>query len=98
MMSQPINISDWKVYIIQAIDGKLYTGITNDLKRRLDEHKKKIKGARFFYFSNPDKVVFHESHPNRSHASKREILIKKMSRKEKLELIKSAENELGINN
>lgn len=75
----------WVVYIIQAESGKLYTGITNNMERRLSAHVGK-KGARFFHFSPPEKVVFQELHPNRSEASKREIAIKKMTRKEKLSL------------
>ena len=77
----------WTVYIIQAKSGKLYTGITNDLDRRLEEHREGVKGARFFRFSGPKKVLFRESHPNRSEASKREAEIKKMSREQKLALV-----------
>lgn len=80
----------WEVYIIQTKAGKLYTGITNDLARRLEEHRTGKKGARFFHFSDPKKILFRESHPNRSEASKREASIKKLSRKEKLALIASS--------
>lgn len=76
----------WVVYIIQAKSGKLYTGITNNMERRLKAHSGK-KGARFFHFSCPEKVVFQELHPNRSEASKRELAIKKMTRIEKLSLL-----------
>lgn len=79
-------MSHWEVYIIQTESGKLYTGITNDLERRFSEHQKARKGARFFRISKPVKIVFRESHPNRSEATKRESAIKKMSRKEKLAL------------
>lgn len=78
----------WEVYIIQTETGQLYTGITNDLKKRLEAHSKERKGgARFFRISGPKEVLFRESHPNRSEASKRESMIKKMSRAEKLEMI-----------
>jgi len=77
----------WTVYIIQAKSGKLYTGITTDLKRRFQEHKKKRKGASFFHFSSPERIVFQESHPNRSKASIREGAIKKMTLEEKIKLI-----------
>jgi putative endonuclease len=80
---------EWEVYIIQDISGKLYTGITKDLKRRFSEHKSGKKGAKFFSFAAPDKIVFQEKHTCRSSASKKEAAIKKMSRKEKLELIAS---------
>lgn len=77
----------WVVYMIQTRSGKLYTGITTDLQRRFEEHKKGKKGARFFHLSDPDKIVYHKSYPNRSRATKREIEIKKMTRQQKLDLI-----------
>ncbi len=89
-------IKGWQVYMIQTESGKLYTGITNRLEQRFEAHKNKQKGARFFYFSNPDKIVFRESHPNRSEASKREASIKKMTRKEKLLMIKESSMPLSI--
>lgn len=76
----------WKVYIIRTQSGKLYTGITKDLERRLSQHKQKT-GARFFHISDPESVVYTETHPDRSAATKREIEIKKMSREEKMNLI-----------
>jgi putative endonuclease len=78
----------WEVYIIETETGMLYTGITSDMERRLQQHRTS-KGAKFFHFSSPEKIVFRESHPNRSSASKRESAIKKMSRQEKLLLIDS---------
>ncbi len=81
--------NQWEVYIIQAKSGKLYTGITNNIERRFAAHHQRQKGARFFYFSEPDKIVFRENCANRSEASKREIAIKKMKRPEKLALIKA---------
>lgn len=83
------NLNTWVVYIIQAKSGKLYTGITNNMESRLAAHKNS-KGARFFHFSGPEKVLYQEHHPNRSEASKREHAIKKMSRQEKLMLIKTS--------
>jgi putative endonuclease len=77
----------WEVYMIQARSGKLYTGITNDLDRRFAAHQSGQKGARFFRFSCPEKILFRESHPDRSSASKRESAIKKLNRPEKLKLL-----------
>lgn len=77
----------WVVYMIQTASGKLYTGITNDMERRFEEHQNHRKGARFFNISSPEKIVFCEPHTNRSEASKRECAIKKMSRQQKLGLI-----------
>lgn len=80
---------EWKVYIIQAESGKLYTGITNDLEKRFASHLGEKKGARFFHFSSPEKIVYTEPQPDRSHASIREAAIKKMTRQEKLALIEN---------
>jgi putative endonuclease len=79
--------NDWFVYIIEAENGNLYTGITTDLERRFSEHQSKQGGARFFHTSAAKQMVFHEPHPDRSSASKREATIKKLSRKAKLALI-----------
>ena len=81
------SILSWKVYIIQAENGFLYTGITTNLERRFQEHLNRQKGARFFSLSRPKIVLFQENYPCRSSASKRECEIKKMSRKQKLNLI-----------
>lgn len=80
-------MTHWEVYMIRSSSGKLYTGITNHLERRFTEHQKGSRGARFFYFSKPEAIVFREFHPDRSSASRRECAIKKMTRAEKLLLI-----------
>jgi putative endonuclease len=79
--------SKWEVYIIEAESGKLYTGITNDLDKRFADHLNGRKGARFFHFSAPKKVLFREACANRSEATQREIQIKKLNRMQKLDLI-----------
>ncbi|MBA3815863.1 MAG: GIY-YIG nuclease family protein [Parachlamydiaceae bacterium] len=76
----------WTVYIIQTYSGKLYTGITNCLEQRLKAHSSQSKGAKFFRFSPPQKIIYSEAHPNRSEASKRESAIKKMTRLEKIKI------------
>lgn len=73
--------------MIQAKSGKLYTGMTNDLEKRLDAHTSKKTGAKFFHFSSPERLVYTEIQESRSAAAKRECAIKKMSRAEKLELM-----------
>lgn len=72
----------WQVYIIRTVSGKLYTGITTDINRRLKEHENK-KGAKYFRLEKPENIVFLEHHQNRSEATKREIQIKKLNKKEK---------------
>lgn len=80
---------NWEVYIIQADNGKLYTGITRNLDKRFKDHLESKNGAKFFRFSRPKKIVFRESHPNKSEALKKESKIKKMNRALKLKLIHS---------
>jgi putative endonuclease len=76
----------WFLYIVKCLDASLYTGITTDIPRRIKEHNSK-KGA--FYTKNkvPVELVYQEAMPNQSEARKREAEIKKLTRKQKLELI-----------
>ena len=67
-------------------DGTLYTGITTDLERRLDEHNNSPKGAKYTRTRRPVSLVYSEEALNRSEATKREIFIKKMNRTQKLKL------------
>lgn len=83
----------WEVYIVQTESGKLYTGITTDVKRRFAEHTGKTRGAKFFRTSRPKKIVFAEKHKDRASASAREAEIKKMTRGEKLALIEGTGEE-----
>jgi putative endonuclease len=78
---------EWFVYIIEASDGSLYTGITTDVERRFSEHCGSQKGAKFFRGREPRKVVYQESHIDRSSALRREAEIKKLKRQVKLGLI-----------
>ncbi|MDD5291983.1 MAG: GIY-YIG nuclease family protein [Candidatus Omnitrophica bacterium] len=76
----------WRVYIIECNDGKLYTGITNNLKRRIKEHNSG-NGCRFTKYRAPVKLVRSEKALNRSRALKREAQIKRLTRKDKDKLI-----------
>lgn len=77
----------WYVYIVKCKDSTLYTGITTDPDRRILEHNTSNKGAKYTKARRPVKLIYFEVFENRSLASKREYEIKKMSRKEKLQLI-----------
>ena len=82
---------DWLVYIIEADDASLYTGITTDVERRFSEHlRQKRGGARYFSGRKPRRVVFAEAGHTRSSASRREAEIKKLSRADKQALIRTA--------
>ncbi|MDH3979180.1 MAG: GIY-YIG nuclease family protein [Gammaproteobacteria bacterium] len=77
---------DWQVYIILCTDNSLYTGITNDIERRLSQHGGK-QGAKYFRGRKPKQLVYLEAGHTRSSASRREADIKKLGRVEKLRLI-----------
>jgi len=81
------------IYIVQCADDTLYTGISTELERRVKEHNESEKGAKYTRVRRPVKLVYSESYPDRSTASKREYEIKKkMSRLKKLEMIKGFES------
>jgi putative endonuclease len=73
-------------YILQCADGTFYTGWTTDPERRITQHNKGI-GAKYTSTRRPVKLVYLETHPNRTEAMKRELAIKKMKRVQKSELL-----------
>ncbi len=77
------------VYILECSDGTLYTGITTDVKRRINEHNSSNLGAKYTKARRPVKLVYVEEFENRSDVSVREDDIKKMTREQKLQLINS---------
>lgn len=83
--NRPMN---WHVYIIRCTDNSLYTGITNDVRRRMAEHGGN-RGAKYFRGRAPRELVYVEGGHSRSSASQREAEIKKMQRAEKERLIAS---------
>ncbi len=81
---------NWQVYILRCRDDTLYTGITNDLKKRLQTHNEK-RGARYTRSRLPVTLVYREEALSRSLASRREAAIKKLPRSKKLKLITESE-------
>ena len=75
------------VYILECQDKSLYTGITNNLKRRLKDHQTG-KGGHYTTAHPGKRFRYFEKHPTRSSALKREAMIKKLTRAKKLALIK----------
>lgn len=77
------------VYILECSDNSLYTGITTNIEKRLNEHNTSPKGAKYTKARRPVKLVYQEPAQDRSAASKREYAIKKLTRTKKLQLIKT---------
>ncbi len=76
------------VYILRCSDDSLYTGITRDLDRRIDEHNRDDQlGAAYTRSRRPVNLVYHEVLPTRSDASRREHQIRQMSKQEKEDLL-----------
>ena len=73
-------------YIVRCADGTLYTGVTTDLVRRLEEHNQG-KGSRYTASRRPVQLVWKEELSNRSLAQRREAEIKRWRREKKLALI-----------
>ncbi|WP_432744586.1 GIY-YIG nuclease family protein [Methylobacter sp. G7] len=85
---------NWQVYMILCTDDTLYTGITIDVARRFSQHADK-QGAKYFRGRQPKQLVYVETGHDRSTASKREIVIKKLPRLEKFQLLASEINKVG---
>jgi putative endonuclease len=81
------------VYIILCSDASLYTGITNNLERRFEQHKNGT-GGHYTRSKEVKKIVYTEEYPDRSSALKREAQIKGLRREKKLNLIKFGNSSL----
>ena len=78
----------WIVYILRCADGTLYTGITNNPDRRLNQHNAGT-ASRYTRSRLPVAMLYRENQPSKSSALKRELEIKALSRDAKLKLIKA---------
>lgn len=72
-------------YVLKCSDGSLYTGWTNDMKKRLKAHNEG-RGAKYTRGRTPAGLVYLEEFDTKEAAMRREAAIKKMSRAEKLKL------------
>ncbi len=77
----------YTLYILQCKDGTLYTGVTTDVDRRVAEHKAGT-GARYTRARGVRRLVYTEECGTRSQALKRELVVKALSRVQKLALAK----------
>ena len=82
------------VYIVECVDGTLYTGWTTDIERRLKEHNAGI-GSKYTRGRGPVSLRHLEEFPSKGEALKREWKIKKLSRTQKLQLIERSNFKIG---
>ncbi len=78
----------WYVYILRCRDDTLYTGMTDDLEKRLTAHNAG-KGAKYTRGRGPVTLVYHEAFDTATDARKREYRIKQLTRQQKLALIET---------
>jgi putative endonuclease len=79
----------WTVYLLRCRDGSLYTGITNDLSSRLERHNAGTASA-YTRARRPVRLVYQEPQRDRSAALRREAALRRLSRVEKLALVRRA--------
>lgn len=90
--SGPTN-SQWYVYIVQTSRALYYTGISTDVERRFQEHRDMFegrvnaKGAKYFRGNEPVGIVYREQCASRQLASRREYVIKRMTKAQKRQLV-----------
>jgi len=79
----------WHVYILRCADGSLYTGVARDLQRRLLQHNGALAGgSRYTRGRRPVELLWSDVEVDRSAAQRREASIKKLSRDQKLRLLR----------
>lgn len=83
-------MKQWILYMLECKDGTLYTGITDDLPRRMQAHASG-KGAKYTRGRGPLTLRYTENCQDHSQALRREIQIKRLTKKEKLALFENAE-------
>lgn len=81
----------WYLYILRCKDGSLYTGITTDVSRRLEEHRRG-KGAKYTRGRGPLELVYRQACGSHSQALKRELEVKALKRERKEQLLIEWEN------
>lgn len=85
----------WNVYMLKCKDGAIYTGVTDSLLRRFEEHVQG-KGGHYTSYNRPKEILYKESFENRLDAERREQQIKCWSHAKKLALIKGDKEKLRV--
>ena len=81
-------LMNYFVYILRTSSNTLYVGQTNNLEKRIKEHKEKSpKSAKYIRYFDSFELVYHEKHSTRSEAMKKEASLKKLSKAKKEALI-----------
>jgi UV DNA damage endonuclease len=86
LKSATLPADSWFVYLLRCADGSLYTGVTNDLRRRCEQHNTG-SASRYTRSRLPVRLVYQEAQATRSLALKRELKVKALSKQKKESLI-----------
>jgi len=82
----------WHLYIVKCNDGTLYTGVTTNIDRRIREHNSTKRGAKYTRSRRPVELVWTKEYENRSEVQSAEYEFKKLTHKQKLEIISKNTN------
>ena len=86
----------WFLYVLECNDGSLYTGVTTDVNRRLNEHNTSDRGAKYTKVRRPVRLVWYREYPTRSEAQSEEYRFKKLTRKNKLKIINQLDKSSNL--
>jgi len=84
-----MNSKKWCVYILECRDKSYYTGITNNLSKRMEAHKAG-KGSKYVLSKGFGQLLCSKNYANKSEALKAEYQLKQLSRREKLNFFNSS--------
>ena len=80
----------WYLYVLRCNDNTMYTGVTTNLARRLNEHNASPRAAKYTKSRRPVKLVYWVAFSDRSSAQKAEYKFKQLTRKQKEKIIDEA--------
>jgi putative endonuclease len=80
------SVNVWSLYLLRCMDGTVYTGIATDVRRRIAEHDSGVRGAKYLRGRGPLSLLYERQVGDRSLATRLELLVKKLSRREKDDL------------
>jgi len=75
----------WVVYMIECLDGSIYTGMSSDVERRWNEHND-VMGSKYTGSHRPVRLLWTETHNDKESAERREMQIKRWTHRKKLAL------------
>lgn len=75
--------AEWSLYLLRCCDGSIYTGITTDVIRRLDEHRSGTRGSKYLRSRRPVELLYQRRIGDRSLASQLEYRVRKLARAQK---------------